>query len=147
MLFFLSILKVHINLSKNNCFGSRFFLCRTITHCKNDRYVTDIKLAPILSSASIQPYRIVQQMCVQAAASVAQSTTTTTPRTAHPSAPVYNTADNLPVLSGGRVSYQCRLTTPGPVHLSEPPLILWTSLPSVYCGLVYIDTPEPHLSA
>ena len=40
-----------------------------------------------------------------------------------------------------------RFTAPQPVHLFELPLMRRSSFPSVYCGLVYIDTPGLHLSA
>ena len=40
-----------------------------------------------------------------------------------------------------------RFTAPRPVHLFELPLMWQSSFPSVYCGLVYIDTPGLHLSA
>ena len=33
------------------------------------------------------------------------------------------------------------LQTPWPTHLSVPPLMLWSSFPSVSRGLVYINTP------
>jgi len=91
------LFSIYCFLSKNNCSGSRCFLCRTITHCKNDRYVTDIKARPnIIKRQHPTTPHCSTDVCAQAAASVAQSTKTTL-RTAHPSVPVYNSTDNSPV--------------------------------------------------
>ena len=54
------------------------------------------------------------------------------PRLTRPSVPVYNTGEDFP--------RPHRLTTPRPTHLSGPPLMLRSSLPSVSRGLVYINT-------
>ena len=41
---------------------------------------------------------------------------------------------------GDRFARPDRLTTPRPAHLSVPPLMQWSFLPSVSRGLVYINT-------
>ena len=46
-----------------------------------------------------------------------------------------------PRRQGGQLARLHRLTTPRPVHLSVPPQMLRSSLPSVSRGLVYINTP------
>ena len=43
--------------------------------------------------------------------------------------------------AGDRFARPNRLTTPRPAHLSVPPLMLRSSLPSVSRGLVYINAP------
>src|SRR3954465_14727791 len=55
------------------------------------------------------------------------------PRLARPSVPVYDTGADFP--------RPHRFTMPRPVHLSELPLVLRSSLSSVSRGLVYINTP------
>ena len=50
--------------------------------------------------------------------------------------------DHTGLQQGGQLARPHRLTTPRPVHLSMPPLMLRSSLPSVSRGLVYIDTPS-----
>ena len=128
-------------MSKNNCSGSRCFLCRTITHCKNDRYVTDIKARPnIIKRQHPTTLHCSTDVCAQAAASVAQSTKTTL-RTAHPSVPVYNTAENSHVRPRGRYTRLHRLITSWPTHLSTSPLKPQSSLLSISRGLVYINIP------
>ena len=49
--------------------------------------------------------------------------------------------DHAGLQKGGRLARPHRLTTPRPVHLSVPPQMLRSSLPSVSRGLVYINTP------
>ena len=49
--------------------------------------------------------------------------------------------DHAGLQQGGQLARLHWLTTPRPVHLSMPPLMLWSSLPSVSRGLVYINTP------
>ena len=60
-------------------------------------------------------------------------------------APAYNTVavsrDHVGLQQGGQLARLHRLRTPRPVHLSMPPLMLRSSLPSVSRGLVYINTP------
>ena len=59
-------------------------------------------------------------------------------------APAYNAVavsrDHAGLQQGGQLACLHRLTTPRPVHLSVPPQMLRSSLPSVSRGLVYIDT-------
>ena len=57
----------------------------------------------------------------------------TTPCPSLATTPAYNKEDNLPVRTG--------LQRPRPVHLSVPPQMLRSYLPSVSRGLVYINTP------
>ena len=56
-----------------------------------------------------------------------------------------NDVVNSPVRAGLRHQYRfprpCRFTMPRPTHLSEPPLMMQSSLLSVSRGLVYIDIP------
>ena len=49
--------------------------------------------------------------------------------------------DHAGLQQGGRLARPHRLTTPRPVHLSVPPQMLRSSLPSVSRGLAYINTP------
>ena len=60
-------------------------------------------------------------------------------------APAYNTVavsrNHEGLQQGGQLARPHRLTTPRPVHLSMPPLMLRSSLPSVSRGRVYINTP------
>ena len=60
-------------------------------------------------------------------------------------APAYNAVavsrDHAGLQQGGQLARPHRLTTPRPVHLSVPPQMLRSSLPSVSRGLVYINTP------
>ena len=61
-------------------------------------------------------------------------------------APAYNVVvvsrDHAGLQQGGQLARPHRLTTPQPVHLSVPPQMLRSSLPSVSRGLVYINTPD-----
>ena len=61
-------------------------------------------------------------------------------------APAYNVVaisrDHAGLQQGGQLARPHRHTTPRPVHLSMPPLMLRSSLPPVSRGLVYIDTPS-----
>ena len=69
----------------------------------------------------------------------------TTPWPSLATAPAYNVVavsrDHAGLQQGGQLARPHRLTTPRPVHLSMPPLMLRSSLPSVSRGLVYINTP------
>ena len=65
----------------------------------------------------------------------------TTPWQSLATTPAYNAADDSPVRSRGQFTRPRRFTTPRPVHLFEPPLILWSSSPSASRGLVYINIP------
>ena len=60
-------------------------------------------------------------------------------------APVYNTVavsrDHAGLQQGGQLTRPRRFTAPRLIHLSEPPLMLRSSLPSVSRGLVYINIP------
>ena len=60
-------------------------------------------------------------------------------------APAYNAVavsrNHAGLQQGGQLARPHRLTTPRPVHLSVPPQMLRSSLPSVSRGLVYINTP------
>ena len=49
--------------------------------------------------------------------------------------------DHAGLQKGGRLARPHRLTTPRPVHLSVPPQMLRSSLPSISRGLAYINTP------
>ena len=59
-------------------------------------------------------------------------------------APAYNAVavsrDPAGLQQGGQLARPHRLTMPRPVYLSVPPQMLRSSLPSVSCGLVYINT-------
>ena len=69
----------------------------------------------------------------------------TTPWPSLATAPAYNAVavsrDHAGLQQGGQLARPHRLTTPRPVHLSVPPQMLRSSLPSVSRGLVYINTP------
>ena len=58
-------------------------------------------------------------------------------------APAYNAVavsrNHAGLQQGGQLARPHRLTTPRPVHLSMPPLMLRSFLPSVSRGLVYIN--------
>jgi len=60
-------------------------------------------------------------------------------------APAYNAVavfrDHAGLQQGGQLARPHRLTAPRPFHLSVPPQMLRSSLPSVSRGLVYINTP------
>ena len=66
-------------------------------------------------------------------------------RPVHASAPIYNKEDNLPVRTGlqrcGRLSRPHQRTMSRPTYLSEPPLMLRSSLSSISRGMVYINIP------
>ena len=49
--------------------------------------------------------------------------------------------DHAGLQLGGQLTRPHRFTMPRPTHLSVPPLMLRSSLPSVSRGLIYINTP------
>ena len=69
----------------------------------------------------------------------------TTPWPSLATAPAYHAVavsrDHASLQQGGQLTRPHRFTTPRPTHLSVPPLMLRSSLPSVSRGLIYINTP------
>jgi len=69
----------------------------------------------------------------------------TTPWPSLATAPAYHAVavsrDHASLQQGGQLTRPHRFTMPRPTHLSVPPLMLRSSLPSVSRGLIYINTP------
>ena len=124
------------------CLGLQYCLCRAIIY--DILYRGDGGMPTSLGIGG-RRYSTDSRTGLQCCGRLSRPRRLTTSRPSLATAPAYNVVavsrDHAGLQRRGQLARLHRLTTPRPVHLSVPPQMLRSSLPSVSRGLVYINTP------